>query len=361
MITIAKPTFDEKEIQAIQQVLDSGMLASGAITEEFQNHFARYIGVQYGVATSSGTTALEILLRAIGIGKGDKVITTPFSFIASTNCIVYVGGTPIFADIDPTTFNITPENVEQKLIENPDTKAILIVHLLGHPCDMDAFVALAKKYKVLLLEDSAQAHGATYKNKKAGSFGTAAAFSFYPTKNMTTSEGGIIVTDNQAIAEKAKLLINHGMQIRYYHNEIGYNYRMTNISAAIGLCQLEKLDKFNERRIQIAQYYDKNIQNPIITLPTVLPNVKHCYHQYCLLIHDGKRDAFVDHLTKNNIGHGIHYPITIPEQKCYEHFNFDTNFPIANQIKSQIVSIPVHPALTDDEIKTVAQVVNEFV
>jgi len=300
------------------------------------------------------------MLRAAGIGKGDKVLTTPFSFIASTNCIVYVGGVPVFADIDPVSFNITPETAEEKLKAEPDIKAILLVHLFGHPCNMDAFVALAKKYNVLLFEDCAQAHGSLYNGKKVGSFGDAAAFSFYPTKNMTTSEGGIVVTGNAKMADNAKIIINHGMRTRYYHDEIGYNYRMTNIAAAIGLCQLDKLDGFNKKRDEIAQFYEKNIKNPLVTKPTVLYDGFHCFHQYSVLVDEKKRDSFVSHLQENKVGCSIFYPLSIPEQACYASFNFNTNLPVTNKIKMQIVSLPIHPQLTQDELKKVAEVVNSF-
>ena len=267
MIHLAKPFFGSEEKQAVMDVLDSGMIASGAAVEEFQAKFAKYCGAPFGVAASSGTTALEVMLRAAGIGKGDRVLTTPFSFIASTNCILHAGAEPVFADIDPVSFNLSPEAAEEKLKADPGVKAILLVHLFGHPCDMDAFAALAEKYGVTLFEDCAQAHGAAHKGKKAGSFGAAAAFSFYPTKNMTTSEGGIVVTDSEEIAGRARLLVNHGMKTRYYHDEIGYNYRMTNIAAAIGLCQLEKLEGFNEKRRGVAAFYGSRINNPIVSLP----------------------------------------------------------------------------------------------
>ena len=360
MIHLAKPCFGIEEKQAVLDVLDSGMVASGAIVDEFQSKFSKYCGVEYGVATSSGTTALEAMLRAAGIGKGDRVLTTPFSFIASTNCILYTGAVPVFADINPATFNISHMAAEEKLRKDPDIKAILIVHLFGHPCAMDAFTLLAKKYNVLLFEDCAQAHGALYSGEKVGSFGTASAFSFYPTKNMTTSEGGIVVTDNEEIAKRAKLLINHGMNVRYYHDEIGYNYRMTNIAAAIGLCQLDKLEGFNEKRRDIASFYSGHIDNPLVTHPSTTKNHTHCFHQYSVLVGEGKRDALVKHLNSSGIACGIFYPLSIPEQACYNHLNFETDFAIANKIKHKILSLPMHPQLTGVELHAVAEAVNDF-
>ena len=360
MIHLAKPCFGDEEKQAVMDVLDSGLIASGEVVDEFQAKFAQCCEAGYGVAASSGTTALEVMLRAAGIGSGDKVLTTPFSFIASANCIIYTGATPVFADIDPVSFNLSPAAAEEKLKTDPDIKAVLLVHLFGHPCDMDAFMYLAKKYNVMIFEDCAQAHGAEYKGKKTGSFGLASAFSFYPTKNMTTSEGGMVVTDNEEIAQKVKLLVNHGMKVRYYHDEIGYNFRMTNIAAGIGLCQLEKLDGFNEKRKSIAAFYGSNIRHPIVTHPSASENRSHCFHQYSVLVGEGKRDALVKHLNENRIASGIFYPLLIPEQACYRHYNFDTEFKNAGRIKNEILSLPMHPQLTEVELFTVADTVNQF-
>ena len=360
MIHIAKPFIGEEEKQAVVDVMGSGMIATGATVTEFENKFAKYIGVEHGIAASSGTTALELALRAVGIGKGDKVLTTPFSFIASTNAIIYVGATPVFADISPVDFNIDPALMEEKLRTTPDIKALLIVHLFGHPCDMDAIMSLVEKYRVILIEDCAQAHGAQYKGKKVGGLGHVSAFSFYPTKNMTTSEGGMVLTKDKDIAEKTRLLVNHGMKVRYYHDEIGYNYRMTNIAAAIGLCQLKKLDGFNEKRNQTAKFYSESIRNKNVVVPSVADNCYHCFHQYSILVKNGKRDALLEHLQKNNVGYGVFYPLSIPEQACYKDFGFDTNLPITNRIKEEILSIPVHPQLRQEEIQKVADIINKF-
>ena len=360
MIAIAKPFLGEEEKNAVMAVLDSGMITSGAVVTEFEEKFAEYIGVKYGVAASNGTTALELALRAAGIGKGDKVLTTPFSFIASTNAILYVGGIPVFADIDPHTFNIDPALMEEQLKADPEIKALLIVHLFGHPCDMNAILALTEKYGVVLIEDSAQAHGAMYGGKNVSTFGKVAAYSFYPTKNMTTSEGGMVLTNDAKIAEKARLLVSHGMKVRYYHDEIGYNYRMTNITAAIGLCQLEKLDGFNQKRSEIAKFYEKNIRNEHLTLPSTKENCRHCFHQYSLLIGNDNRNSFLKYLEAEGVGYGVFYPLSIPEQACYKSLGFKTDYPITNRIKKEIVSIPVHPMLTQAEVEKVAEVINKF-
>jgi len=360
MVAIAKPCLGVEEKEAVTQVIDSGMIASGAVVEEFNHKFSEYIGVKHGIATSNGTTALEVALKALGIGPGDKVLTTPFSFIASTNSILYAGAIPLFADIDPKTFNIAPDKMEDKLKKYRDIKALQIVHLFGQACDMDAIMTLVKKYGLLLIEDCAQAHGALFGNKKVGTFGDAAAFSFYPTKNMTTGEGGMVVTNNDNAAERSSLLINHGMKIRYHHDIIGYNYRMTNVAASIGLCQLKKLDGFNKRRNQNAEYYNKNINNQYVQVPYKQGNVYHCYHQYTILVKDGRRDDFTKYLSANNVGSSVFYPLSIPEQKCYEGMDIERDFPVTDKVKLEVVSIPVHPLLSQDELSTVAGVINAY-
>ncbi len=360
MINIAKPHLGEEEKKAVAAVLDSGMIANGAVVTQFENEFAAYIGAKHAIATTSGTTALEVALRALGIGAGDKVLTTPFSFIASTNSIVYVGATPVFADILPDTFTIDPAAIEAELKADPKIKALLIVHLFGQACDMDRIMELVKKYNLLLIEDCAQAHGARWNGKMAGTFGDASCFSFYPTKNMTTGEGGAVLTDREDVAEKCRLLINHGMKVRYHHDIIGYNYRMTNLSAAIGLCQLAKLPDFNAKRRANAAKLSRLITNPLIVTPVIDPKSDHCFHQYSILVQDGHRDEFTAYLSANGIGFGIFYPLSIPEQACYAEFGFKTDYPVTDRVKTEVVSLPVHPSLSDADIETIAAVANQF-
>ena len=355
---IAKPLMGTEEKQAVLEVLDSGMIACGSVVSEFEKEFAEFLGADYCVATTSGTTALEIGLRSLGIGKGDTVITTPFSFIASTNSIVYTGATPVFAEIDPDTFLIDPGSIEKALEEHPEAKALLIVHLFGLCCDMDAIKEIVRKHNLLLIEDCAQAHGAEWNGKKAGT--NVGCFSFYPTKNMTTGEGGAVVTNDPEVARRARLLINHGMEVRYYHDEIGYNYRMTNIAGAIGRCQLKKLPRYNEIRRAHAAYLNEHINNPLVETPVEPDEAKHVYHQYTVKVALGQRDAFLKHLEENGVGYGVFYPLSIPEQKCYAQFKFPTEWPVTDTVKQQVVSLPVHPGLTDEEVAEVARVVNSF-
>jgi perosamine synthetase len=360
MIPIAKPQMSQQEKDAVMAVLDSGMIACGQTVTEFEKAFAVYSGAAYGIATTSGTTALEVALRALGIGHGDKVITTAWSFIASTNSILYTGATPVFADIDDRTFNIDPEQIEDTLKANPDVKAIQIVHLFGQACDMDSIVGLAKKYGVKLIEDCAQAHGAEWKGKKVGSFGDVAAFSFYPTKNMTTGEGGIVLTNDKETEQRARLLINHGMERRYVHDEIGYNYRMTNIAAAIGLEQLKRLDGFNSVRRRNAELYDTGVTNSLIQTPFAPPEAKHVYHQYTIKISNSRRDDLIKFFEEREIGYGVFYPYSIPEQPAYRSMRFKTDWPVTDRVKTQALSVPVHPGVTEEDVKSVIDVMNSL-
>lgn len=360
MVNMAKPCIGQEEKDAVCGVLDSGMIACGAVTSEFEREFSTYIGMPFGIATTSGTTALTVAIQALGLGKGDKILTTPFSFIASTNAIVYSGAVPVFADIDPRTFNVDPECLEERLAEEPDIKAVLIVHLFGQSCDMDRIMKIVKKHNLLLIEDCAQSHGAMWKGKKVGSFGDVSAFSFYPTKNMTTSEGGMVLAKDERVQERARLLINHGMKIRYHHDTLGYNYRMTNLAASIGLCQLRKLDGFNQTRRRNAEFYNQKIQNPLVELPYADEAGYHVYHQYTIKVKNQKRDAFVKWLEENEVGYGIFYPLSIPEQKCFEEMGFSREYPVTDTIKKEIVSIPIHPMLTAEELEIAADVINRF-
>ena len=292
-VPIAKPIIGDEEIENVVEVLKSGMIAQGPKVAEFEQKFAEWVGAKYGIAVNSGTAALHTALLACGIGEGDEVITTPFTFIASGNSIVYTGAKPVFADIDLKTYTLDPDSIEDLITEN--TKAILPVQLYGQSANMDKINELAEKYGLIVIEDAAQAHGATCNGKKVGSMGDMACFSFYPTKNMTTSEGGIITTDDEDLAEKARIFRAHGATVRYHHDEIGYNFRMTDISAAIGLAQLEKIDEFNEKRIANAAYLNEGLKDVDgVVTPYCAYDSKHVYHQYPIMVEKGDRDDWVD-------------------------------------------------------------------
>ena len=357
-INIAKPIIEEDEINAVVEVLKSGMIAQGPKVKEFEEKFAEYINTKYAITTNSGTSALHVALLSIGLKPGDEVITTPFTFAASGNSILYTGAKPVFADIDEETYTINPDKIEEKITDK--TKAILPVQLFGQSADMDPILKIAKQNNLKVIEDAAQAHGAEYNGKKVGSIGDAGCFSFYPTKNMTTSEGGIITTNNKEIAENAQLYKAHGSDIKYKHVVLGYNFRMTDIAAAIGIEQLKKLDKFNEKRIENAKYLTEGLKNnPKIKTPITRKNSKHVFHQYTIRVEKEKRDAWAEYLTENNIGTGIHYPIPLYKQPLYENLGYDQNEPITEEVASSVISIPVHPSLTKDELDTIIKVIND--
>ncbi len=360
MIQIAKPLIEKEEEQAVLNVLKSGVIAQGPKTEEFERNFAEYCNAKYAVAVNSGTAALHLALMAMDIKEGDEIITTPFSFIASANCILYVGAKPVFADIDEKTFNISPESIIEKITDK--TKAIIPVHLYGQPCDMKDIMKIAEDHHLLILEDACQAHGAEYENKRVGSFGDAAAFSFYPTKNMTTSEGGMITTNSKEIAEKAKIFRNHGQIKRYYHEFLGYNLRMTDICAAIGIEQLKKLDKFTQKRIENAQYLSDKLKNiKGIEVPYVAGNVKHVFHQYTIKIENGKRDEINKKLNDAGIGTGIHYPIPINDQPFYKKMDYNADeTPAAREMAKNVLSLPIHPSVTRENLDYIAEKLREI-
>ena len=252
MIRLAQPHLGDAEIEAVTDVLRSGIIASGPVVRRFEEEFAAYVGVRHGIAVANGTVALHAALLGAGVQPGDRVVTTPFTFIATANAILHCGAVPVFSDIDPDTYNLSPSCLEETLARLAEAgtpaKVVLPVHLFGLPCDMAAIRTVAAKYGAVIVEDAAQAHGAAFHGRRAGSFGLTAAFSFYATKNLATGEGGMIVTDSDDVAKYIRSLINHGRIGRYEHDLLGYNYRMTDIAAAIGLVQLGKLEQLNLRR-----------------------------------------------------------------------------------------------------------------
>jgi dTDP-4-amino-4,6-dideoxygalactose transaminase len=342
----------EEEKELVWSALESGALAQGPRVHELEERFAAYVGVPHAVATSSGTTALHLALLAHGIGEGDEVITVPFTFIASAASILYTGARPAFVDVDESTFNMDPSLIEAAI--TPRTKAIMPVSLYGNPAELTAIAAIAERHGLALVEDAAQAHGAAIDGRRSGSWGIG-AFSFYPTKNMTTGEGGMLTTADAGLADRARLLREHGMKVRYHHDTLGYNFRMTDIHASIGLAQLTKLDGYNARRREIADRYGRELRG-VIT-PTARPGVTHVYHQYTLRVN--RRDEFVEQLRERGVGSGIYYPIPVHRQKPFIELGYgDQAFPVTDRLTEQVVSIPVHPSLTDDEVTQVVAAVN---
>lgn len=352
MIPIAKPMIGEEEKSAVIRVLDSGMLAQGSEVKRFEEQFAEYIGTKFAVATSSGTTALHLALLACGVEKGDEVITTPFTFISTVNSILFCSAKPVFIDIEHDTFNINPEKIEDGVTER--TKAILPVHLYGQPAKMDLILEIAERHNLKVIEDAAQAHGAELEGRKVGTFGDVACFSFYPTKNITTGEGGIVTTNNEEIAERVRLLRNHGQKSRYEYAMIGYNFRMTDVAAVMGIEQLKKLESFVNRRIENARFLSENLNG--VSIPYVMPDVRHAFHQYTVM-HD-RRDELRERLIKEGIGCAIYYP------KCAHQHNHlkkyrNSELRIAEGIAKKVLSIPVHPGLSREDLEKIVESVNK--
>lgn len=356
MIPIAHPLIGQEEKQAVLEVLDSGILAQGPRVAAFETAFAGMASTAHAVATSSGTTALHVALLACGVEAGDEVITSSFSFIASANSILYTGARPVFVDIDLKTFNIDPDQIRAAI--TPRTKAIMPVHLFGLPADMDAVMAIAAEYGLAVIEDTCQSHGAEYRGRRVGSFGVG-CFSLYPTKNITSAEGGMITTNDAALAEKCRVIRQHGMRRRYYHDELGFNFRMTDIHAAIGLAQLHKLEKFNQARIANATYLNAHLRG--VVTPETPPERRHVFHQYTLRVKDGRRDALVEHLKKNGVGSGIYYPVPIHQQTYYvQELGYNVHLPEAERAAAEVISLPVHPALSQADVETIVAAVNQF-
>lgn len=357
MIPIASPIIGNEEKQGVLEVLDSGMLAQGTRVGALEDAFADYCGVEHAVATSSGTTALHLALLANGIGEGDEVITSPFTFISSANTILFTGARPVFVDIDPVTFNIDPAQIEAAITSR--TKAIVPVHLFGLTADMGAITEIADMHGLAVIEDACQAHGAEYRDKRAGTFGTG-CFSFYPTKNMTTGEGGMITANDEEVAKKCRSARQHGMHRRYYHEELGYNFRMTDVHAAIGLAQLAKLEQFNDARIANARFLTEYLLEGMVT-PSVPEGHRHVFHQYTVRIPGGRRDTLAEHLKANGVGYGIYYPVPIHRQIFYtETLGYDVRLPEAERAAAEVLSLPVHPALSQEDLDTIVQVVNGY-
>jgi dTDP-4-amino-4,6-dideoxygalactose transaminase len=353
MIPIAKPLIGMEEERSILEVLASGQLVQGPRVREFEARFAELCSAEHAVATSSGTTALHIAVLAHQIGPGDEVITSPFSFIASANCALYVGAHPVFADIEPDFYTIDPAKIEKHITEK--TRAIIPVHLYGQSCDMDAIVDIAQRYQLAIIEDACQSHGAKYKGRPVGSFGTA-CYSLYATKNITTIEGGMIVTNDPAIAERARLLRNHGSPRTYEHVMLGYNMRMTDLAAAIGLVQLSKLAEWNAIRRANASYLSSGLSGiDGIVPPKVRPEAEHVFHQYTIRLAD--RDKAAQKLRERGVGVGIHYPVPIHKQPLYQQLGYNDHLPVAEAASHEVLSLPVHPSLTRADLDCIIETV----
>ncbi len=355
MIPISKPQFGEEELNLVREVLDSGIVAQGPKVAQLEEEFARLSHTKYAVAVSSGTTALHAALLAHGIGPGDEVITSPFTFIASANSVLYTGAMPRFVDIRPDTFNIDPSLIEAAI--TPRTKAIMPVHLYGLMADMDAIMDIARHHNLAVIEDAAQAHGSNIRGKYAGSYGTG-CFSLYATKNMTSAEGGMVTTDDPHIAEQVRLLRAHGSHVRYYHEILGYNWRMTDLHAAVGLAQIRKLPEFNARRKVNAEFLSEHITKAIT--PTVPDGYEHVWHQYTIRLTHTNRDEALEKLKAAGVGTGVFYPVPVYRQQVYLDRGYNQSLPVTEEVCAQVLSLPVHAALSPSDLETIVDAVESL-
>ncbi len=362
MIPLVHPLLGKEEERAVAAVIRSRMVASGAWVDRFEKGMASIAGTKHGIASSNGTTALHAALLACGVKERDKVLTTPLTFIATSNSILYCGAKPVFADIDPATFNLAPVSVEKALRRERNVKAMIVVHLYGMPADMDALASLARKYRVTLIEDCAQAHGALFDGKMVGSFGSASAFSFYATKNVMTGEGGMVLTNDDSIDRRCRQIVNHGRDGHSTHTILGYNYRLTNIAAAIGIEQLKRLKKWSAARRRNAACLTKGLKDiTLLKTPFVPERCEPVYHQYTLRVEASLRQRFIEHLTRKGIGCGIYYPSTVYNQPLYRDLGYRPGLcPEAEKAAAEVVSLPVHPALTKKDLDAIISAVRSF-
>lgn len=353
MIPAAKPLIGDEERAAVDRVLQSGMVAQGPEVAAFEQEFSALVNNRHCIALNSGTSALHMAFIAGGIRPGDEVIVPSFTFAATANSVALAGGKPVFADIEADHFCLDPKAVEAAITDR--TRAIMPVHLYGHPAAMDKFKDIATRHNVLLFEDAAQAHAASLHGTPVGAWGAAASFSFYPTKNMTSGEGGMVSTACDHIARKIRVLRNQGMEKRYENEVVGFNTRMTDIHAAIGREQLKKLAGWTAQRQKNAEFLNKNLENVVI--PPVADGAVHVYHQYTIRIVGMDRDAFAAKLTEEGVGNGVYYPI--PNHRLPS-FGLTLDLPETERAAKEVLSIPVHPALTQQELETVVEKINKL-
>ena len=344
--------------QKILTILQSGLYILGDEVKKFEEDFSNMIGSKHAVSVNSGSDALFIAINSLDIGENDEVITVSHTFISTADAIVRNGAKPIFVDINPETYCINASKIEEKITDK--TKAILVVHLYGHPVDMDPILKIVKKYNILLIEDACQAHGAEYKNKKVGSIGDVACFSFYPTKNLGAyGDGGIIVTNDSQLAEKLKQLRSYGQINKYNHDIIGFNSRLDEIQASILRIKLKSLGDWNNKRRKIAKFYNELLKQSDLILPSEKNDCKHVYHLY--VIRSENRDYLKTELFKKGIQTQIHYPIPVHKQKSYYNSSMKFNLPVTEEICTEILSLPMYPSLKDDEIIYISEAIENAI
>lgn len=343
---------------AVLNALEATQFILGPNVQKFEEEAAAYLGVKHAVGLANGTEALHLALLACGIGPGDEVITTPFTFIATAEAISYVGAKPVFVDIEPDTFNIDPSKIESHLTRRDASKvkAIIPVHLYGQAADMDPIMDTAKKFNLKIIEDCAQSFGGDYKGKMTGGFGEFGCFSFFPSKNLGCyGDGGMVTTNDSELAEKVKMLRNHGSKVRYYHSIIGYNSRLDEIQAAILRVKLTRMKKFNELRNRNAHLYSKSFKGSGVTPPYEDGNGMHVYHQYTVKVMN--RDRIIEALTKEGIASAIYYPVPLHQQDVYKNDYQGLTLSNTEMVSKEVLSLPIFPELTEDEINRVVSVV----
>lgn len=353
VISAVRVNMGQDEEAAVLRVLRSGQVGQGPEVEAFEREFSAVVAGRPCVAVNSGTSALHLALLAAGIGRGDEVIVPSFTFAASANAVAMTGARPVFADIDPRTYCLDPGAVLDHI--GPRTAAIMTVHLFGQPAHVEHLRDLAARAQLLFLEDACQAHGASASERPAGSFGAFAAFSFYATKNMTTGEGGMVVCDSAEAARKVRLLRNQGMETKYRHEIVGLNNRMTDVAAAIGRVQLEKLARWNGRRQEIARLYDAALSG--IETPYTEPGVQHVYHQYTVRLHD--RDRVLSALESRGVDAAVYYRTPTHRTEAYR--NGSGVLPETERAAEHVLSLPIRPSLTDRDVRLVARALVEAV
>ena len=351
IIPAAKPLIGAEERAAVDRVLQSGMLAQGPEVSAFEEEFSSIVSRQNCIAVNSGTSGLHLALTTLGLKKGDEVIVPSFTFAATANTVALAGATPIFVDIDPLTFNIDPTAIESAI--TPRTRGIIPVHLYGQPAAMGKIMGLATRYNLFVVEDAAQAHMASIEGSPVGTFGIAGVFSFYPTKNMTSGEGGMITTSSDLVARQCRLLRNQGMEIRYVNEIVGHNVRMTDIHAAIGRVQLQKLSGWTDQRRRNANFFNENLRGVVV--PHVTPGSFHVYHQYTIRIVDLDRDFFAEELLRQGVGNGVYYPFPVHRLPS---FDIALELPETTRACNEVLSIPVHPSLSQEELEKIVTTIN---
>ena len=344
--------------EAVRKVMDSGRFILGPEVGELECRIAGYLDVKYAVGCASGTDALQVAMMALGIGPGDEVVTTPFSFVATTETIALLGARPVYLDIQPGSFNIDPLTLETAI--TPKTKAIIPVHLYGQAADMDEIMAVADKHHIPVIEDSAQALGASYKGKKVCTIGAIGCISFFPSKNLGCfGDGGMLTTNDEELWKKLKVIVSHGSQTRYYHEVLGVNSRLDTIQAAVLKVKLQYLDEWNEARRKFAARYDELLTHPRFTLPARIPDRDHIFHQYTLRVPD--RDRLAAHLAEQKIPHGVYYPVPLHLQQAFADAGFGRgSFPVAEQAAAEVISLPMHTELTDEQQKVITTTIRKF-